>query len=194
MLVRSSLQITRYALLVYTLLISIRFIMSLLQTGLPKKVSNVFFRITDPYLNKFHGISFLRQELFDFTPLVAILVLIILHNIVLTLSYSGITRLGTVLGVVVRGAWAGGIWVLFFLILAVVRLAGLYFSRNTTHAFWRNLDLMLHPLISAVKQRFSKELKYIQSLQLTVGLLLLIWLLAGLIIRLIVWFLFRLPL
>ena len=74
---------------IYILLLSLRIILSWFQHpdfGAPWRL---LVRLTNPYLSLFSGIRFLRQGMFDFTPLAAILCLVVVLNVLQSIERFG---------------------------------------------------------------------------------------------------------
>ena len=104
-------------------------------------------KITDPPLVAFRWIKFLRRGAIDFTPLPAI---ISLQLISFLLHYFAVVRIisaGSILAAVLLAFWRALFSILiFFLLLTTVRLAGLFFAKNPTSAFFRMIDSIIGPL------------------------------------------------
>ena len=181
------LQVVGTLLFVYSLLLSLRIILTWFGGSAYGRAWGLLCRVTDPYLALFRGIAFLRQGMFDFTPLAAILVLVVLQNVVATVAVYGVLRFGIVTGIMLQAVWGSAVWILwFFLILAVVRFVGLYVGRNPGHSFWQTIDLMIRPVAVRVSRLFGGRLDYSYSLVVTVGLLLVVWLAGGAVVNLAV--------
>lgn len=76
------LQVASAAIFIYTLLLSLRIILTWFRGTSLGKPWEYLCRITDPYLNLFRRVRFLQMGMFDFTPLAGILVLVILQGII----------------------------------------------------------------------------------------------------------------
>jgi YggT family protein len=189
-----ALQVVSSLLFVYSLLIAIRIILSWFRGGAYGRAWDLLVRATEPYLRIFRRIRFLRMGTFDFSPIAAVLVLVILQNILTTLAYSGAISLGMVLAIILQSVWRAAVWLLFFyLILSVVRVIGLYVSRDQTHPGWSTLDTIVRPLAMRVNDLFGGRLDYVYSLVAAAGVIILVWLVGRVVIGLLVMQLFRLP-
>jgi len=189
-----ALQIVGALLFVYSLLIALRIILTWFQGPSYGRAWDLLASVTDPYLRVFRRIRVLRQGMFDFSPLAAVLVLVVLQNVVASLAVYGILRIGVVLGIILRALWGSAAWIIFFfLVLAAVRLISLYAARNTVAPVWHTLDLMVQPLAGWVNGLFGGRLEYSPSLILTVVLLIACWLAGGAIVGAVTRALFRLP-
>ncbi len=108
----------------------------------------ILFRITDPYLNFFRRVRWLRFGSIDFSPVAAILSLSILSNVLNSIAVIGIVTVGVVLAIIVSAlASAVGFFLILFLILAVVRLVGFLVNANTANRFWLTLDHIIEPAV-----------------------------------------------
>ncbi len=189
-----ALQVLGALLFVYSLLIALRIILTWFQGPSYGRAWDLLAAVTDPYLRIFRRIRVLRQGMFDFSPIAAVLVLVILQQIVMSLSLYGGLRFGDVLAVIMQALWGSLSWiVLFFLVLAVVRLISLYAARNAVAPVWHTLDLMVQPVAGWVNRLFGGRLEYAPSLVVTVILLVVSWLAGGAIIGVAARALHRLP-
>jgi YggT family protein len=189
-----ALQIVGALLFVYSLLIALRIILTWFQGPSYGRGWELLASVTDPYLRIFRGLRFLRRGMFDFSPLAAVLVLVVLQNIVASLAVYGILRAGIVAGIVVRAVWGSTAWIIFFfLALSVIRLIGLYVARNPVAPLWHTLDLMVQPLAAWVNRLFGGRLEYTPSLIATIVLLVALWMAGAAIANVAVRALFRLP-
>lgn len=189
-----ALQIVGALLFVYSLLIALRIILTWFQGPSYGAAWDLLASVTDPYLRIFRRIRALRQGMFDFSPLAAVLVLVVAQNVVASLAVYGILRLGVVLGIMLRALWGSAAWIIwFFLVLAAVRLVSLYVARNAVAPIWHTLDLMVQPLAGWVNRLSGGRLDYSPSLILTAILLVACWLAGGAIVGAVTRALFRLP-
>jgi len=176
------LQVVSAVIFVYTLLLALRIILTWFRGANFGKPWDYLCRITDPYLNIFRGIRFLRMGMFDFTPLAGILVLVILQGIVNQLSYRTIS-LSNVLGIIILAVWRSGVWiVIFFIILAAVRTLGYFIARDQSSPLWKTMDVMLGPVTGAVSRMLRRDLEFIQALLITLAGLLIIAIVGSLIV------------
>ncbi len=137
--------------------------------------------VTDPYLSLFRRIRFLRTDRIDFSPLVALIVLVVLLNITNTLASYGTITVGIVLALVLQAAWSALAFVIVFvLVIDVIRLLGEVFNVNSVSAFWHTLDVILQPFLGWVARVVfrSRPLTYLTAL-VAGGVLLLILVVAG---------------
>jgi YggT family protein len=189
-----ALQVLGALLFVYSLLIALRIILTWFQGPSYGRAWDMLAAVTDPYLRIFRRIRVLRQGMFDFSPLAAVLVLVVLQNIVASLALYGSLRFGDVLAVILQALWGSVAWiVLFFFVLAIVRLISLYVARNAVAPVWHTLDLMVQPVAGWVNRLFGGRMEYSSSLIVTVVLLVAGWLAGGAIVGVVARALHRLP-
>jgi YggT family protein len=189
-----ALQVLGALLFVYSLLIALRIILTWFQGPSYGRAWDMLAAVTDPYLRIFRRIRVLRQGMFDFSPLAAVLVLLVLQNIVASLALYGSLRFGDVLAVILQALWGSVAWiVLFFFVLAIVRLISLYVARNAVAPVWHTLDLMVQPVAGWVNRLFGGRMEYSSSLIVTVVLLVAGWLAGGAIVGVVARALHRLP-
>ncbi len=174
-----------YALLaVYVLLLSLRIVLSWFRTGIYGGAWDLLVQATEPYLAVFRGIRFLRQGALDFTPIAAILALVVAMDILNVLIGFGRITVGFVLGSIVRAVWGVVAFILLlFLIVGIVRLVLLLARRGSSGFFDQALDTMLQPVVGFTERMLSSprsfsRLGYPQLLALS-----LVWILA---VRLVV--------
>jgi YggT family protein len=134
--------------------------------------------VTDPYLNLFRGIRFLRGNVFDFSPVAALLVLILAINLVTQLANFGRITVGFFLASLLSAAWSGvGFLLVFFAIVGVIRAIPMLFPGAGGSAIWRVADLMIRPVVAWVTRvlQFPARLEYPGQLLVTVIALLAVW-------------------
>lgn len=187
-------------LIAYLLLLSLRIIMSWFRGSPYGAAWDLLVRVTEPYLALFRGLSFLRQGMFDFTPIAAILALVVLMDIVNALILYGRITLGLVLGSIVGAIWSTVAFILLlFLIVGIVRLVVLLARRGEGSYFGQALDTILRPVVG-LADRFLSVLRidyrsgFIQLLVVTILLILVVRLLGDLLFGRLVSLLYSLPL
>jgi YggT family protein len=179
---------------VYMLLLALRILITWFQSGSYGKAWEYLRRITDPYLNLFRGLKFLHIGFFDFTPIAAILVLVILQDILGSLSTYGSVTFGVILGITLNAAWHSFVWILLFLgVVSLIRLVGLYSGASLTHPIWNTVDMMVQPLARLAEKLVRRSLPYRQALVVVVVSILVIWLAGGWLVGRFVRLVFRLP-
>ena len=175
-------QVVSVFLFIYNLLLALRIILTWFRGTNFGRPWDYLCRITDPYLNLFRGIRFLRMGVFDFTPLAAILVLVIAQNIFNQLA-SQILSFSNVLGIVLVAVWRSCSWiVIFFIILCAVRTIVLFLGRNLSHPIWQTVDIMLQPVASRVSKILRRDVEYVRALLIALAAMIVFLLLGSLIV------------
>ena len=137
-------------------------------------------KVTDPYLGLFYRMRFLRKGIFDFTPIAAVLVLVLALNLTHEMLAYGRLSLGFFLASLVSAVWSGlRFLILFFLVVGVLRTIPILFRGIGGEVIWKVADLIVQPVVAFVMRvfHFHRRLGYTQYLLFTIGLLLAAWLL-----------------
>jgi YggT family protein len=166
---------------IYMLIIVIRIIVSWLGGAHLGRAGDVLAKITDPYLSYFRRFSKLKTERVDFSPLVALLVLVVLQNVTGTIAATGRITLGIFLSLIISAIWSAISFLLtFFLIIMIIRFFGLMLGGNSVHPIWRTLDVILRPILVKISNIFSggKPLTYPAALGIS-GISFLVIILVG---------------
>jgi hypothetical protein len=101
-----------------------------------------------------------------------------------------------VLSAVLLAAWSGASFLLLlFLVVGILRTIPLVFRTLPGATLWKTLDLLVQPLVAWVSRLFRLvgRVTYAQRLLLTLGLLLVAWLLGRVAIVRLAALLARLP-
>lgn len=190
------LRILNGVLIVYLMILSIRIILTWFKGSFQGKAGKLLKQATDPYLEIFSRITFLKQGMFDFTPLAGILVLVVALDLVnVLLVYERIT-IGLLFASIISALWGGLSFILLlFLVLGVVQIVSVLFSRNSESPLLRMIKLMFQPIIDLVARflRPRRELSYNQYLYISLGLIFFIRLLGGIVLRRLIELLYTLP-
>ena len=169
---------------VYLLLLSLRILLSWFRGSVHGKPWELLQRVTDPYLGMFASLRFLRRGPFDFTPLAALLTLVVLLQLSNTLQATGRITLGIVLAAVLGALWSGlSFLLLFFLILTVLRLLLASSQRSGETPAGAAVAAMVEPLASQVRRLLPKLGGETQVLVITAVLLFAARLLGGYLVR-----------
>ncbi len=180
----------------YILLLSLRIILSWFQGSVYGRPWELLIRVTDPYLSLFSRFRFLRQGMFDFTPLAAILTLVIVLRIIDSIGRFGRISLGIFLGVVTSAIWSALAFLLvLFLILAVLRAILLALASTRGSRITAALGFMVDPAVSLTRRVFPvrQPLSDRQYLYLTIAFLFVVRLLGGYLFGLLVRLFYNLP-
>jgi YggT family protein len=180
----------------YILLLSLRIILSWFQGSVSGRPWTLLIRVTDPYLSLFSRLRFLRHGIFDFTPLAAILTLVIVLRIIDSIGRFGKISLGIFLGVVTGAIWSAvAFLIVLFLILAVVRAILLAIASTRASRLTAALGFMVEPAVSLVRRIFPvrQPLSDRNYLYLTIAFLFVLRLLGGYLFGLLVGLFYNLP-
>ncbi len=187
-----ALNVVYVALILYLFLLSLRIVLGWFAPQALGPAWRLLAGATDPYLNLFRRIRFLRGGLFDFSPIAAIVVLVVALDMVATLMFFGRLTLGYFLAAVFQAAWNGAKFLLlFFLIVGVVRAIPLLVRSIGGSAVWRVVDMIVQPVVLWVGRlfRLGPRTGYLPALGLTLGLLLVClvlgWILVGQVVSLL---------
>lgn len=180
---------------IYMIILVVRILLSWFGNPPEHRAVDILMRITDPYLNFFRRMRFLRVGTFDFSPVVAILALSVLTNILGTLSILGTITLGIVLGMIVAAVTSAATFFLaLFVILAAIRIVGYFAQANTVNRFWMTLDHILQPLVYRTSELFRRSgLSYRNGLFLFGGATLAVLIVGNLVLNALARALFMMP-
>jgi YggT family protein len=174
------LTIVDVVLIAYLLLLSLRIILGWFAPRSLGKGWDLLVTATDPYLNLFARIRFLRGSLFDFSPIAAILALLVALDLVNQLLDYRRFKLGFLLASMLSAAWFGARFLLLvFLVVWLLRTIPLLFRVAAGSSLWKVLDVIIEPVVAWVMRLFHLGLRSTptQRLLLTLGLLFAAWLL-----------------
>ncbi|MQY76513.1 MAG: hypothetical protein GH155_02690 [Spirochaeta sp.] len=180
----------------YLLILSIRIILTWFKGSFQGKAGELLKQATDPYLEIFSRITFLKKGMFDFTPLAGILVLVVALDLVNGLLVYGRITIGLLLASIISSLWGGLSFILLlFLVLGVVQIVSTRFSGNSESPLLRMIDLMFQPIIDLMARflRPRRELNHNQYLYIILGLIFFIRLLGGMLISRLIPLLYTLP-
>jgi len=142
---------------VYMLLLFIRILLTWFHGPSMGRPVELLKSITDPYLNWFRRFRFLVMGNFDFSPLLAFIVLGVLLNITSTLAAYGKITLGLILAFTLSSLWSAASFLLMiFLIMAAIRYFMYLFGSSAYSGFARTLDNMLNPLMDFCRRLLFK--------------------------------------
>ena len=101
-----ALSILNGLLIAYLFLLSLRIVLSWFATRGFGRAGELLRAATDPYLGLFARIGFLRRGIFDFSPIAALLVLVVALDLVNGLLFYGRLSLGFFLASVLSSVWS----------------------------------------------------------------------------------------
>ena len=183
------LSVVNIILIAYLFVLALRIVLGWFAPQALGRAWELLTAATDPYLKVFSRIRFLRGNLFDFSPIAAILTLVVALDLVNQLLYYGRFTLGFFLAAVFSAAWSGSRFLLLlFLIVGLLRTIPLAFRATSGAGLWRVVDTIMQPVVAWVMRvfRLGRRSGYTQHLLLTIGLLFVAWLLGELLVRQVV--------
>ncbi len=184
-----ALTVVNIILIAYLFLLSLRIVLGWFAPQALGRAWDVLTAATDPYLSLFSRMRFLRGSLFDFSPIAAILALVVALDLVNQLLYYGRITLGFFLASIFSAAWSGARFLLLlFLIVGLLRAIPIAFRGTAGASLWKVVDTIMQPIVDWVMSRFhlGRRSGYTQHLLLTVGLLFVAWLIGELLVHQIV--------
>ncbi len=190
------LTVVNILLIAYLFILSMRIVLGWFAPQALGRAWSILTAATDPYLGLFARIRFLRGNLFDFSPIAAILVLVVALDLVNKILYYGRITLGFFLASVFSAAWSGARFLLLlFLVIGLLRTIPLAFRSTAGARLWKVVDTIMRPVVDWTMKAFrlGRRSGYTQHLLLTVGLLFVAWLLGEVLVGQIVSLLQMLP-
>jgi YggT family protein len=181
----------------YSLLIFIRIIISWFGNSVEGKPVNLLTRVTDPYLDWWRRTLNLRLGAFDLSPIAAIAGLSLVQNILTNLSRFGRITLGYILSVVLLSVWSAASFILgFFFFILILRTIAYLSNRNIYSPFWNVVDTISQPVLFKINQLLfgGRITDYLKRIIVSSIVLAAVWIGGGIAIRVLAFFLARLPL
>ena len=145
---------------IYTLLCFVRVMLSWFPGAEYSKFGQILSQMCDPYLNIFRRFRFFRFSSFDFTPAIALCILMALQTLFSSLAMGHEFRFSTILAMLVM--LVGNIFTSLLGFLAVIILVRLivYFiigDGNSTYSIWTVVDRSISPIIFRIAGIFFKN-------------------------------------
>lgn len=161
---------------VYMLLIIFRVLLSWFQGRLNGRGVEILIKVTDPYLNKFKSISWLRFGMMDFSPVVAIAVLGMVSQICTSLAVSGTLDPMMILIYILNTIWSFfAFFINLFIILMIFRLITLLFFSKWSHQILFQIDNILYKAVARILGFFtSNTVKFTTGLAISAAILLVL--------------------
>ncbi len=140
---------------IYNIMILVRIITSWIQPVRPVRtngVLDIIARFTDPFLNIFRKVKFLRFQRFDFSVLLALMTISILQNIINTYYTTGQMSVGFVLAIILNSIWGSFFSILLgiIVILLIIRLVLSYKRTPNTTQYIMMLNQWLQKVLDLV--------------------------------------------
>lgn len=161
---------------VYMLLIIFRVLLSWFQGRVNGKGVEILIRITDPYLNKFKSISWLRIGMMDFSPVVGIAVLGMVSQIFTSLAVSGTLDPMMIVVYILNTIWSFfAFFINIFIVLMIFRLVTLLFFAKWSHQVLFQIDNLLYKSVARILGFFTtKTVKFTTGLGISAAILLVL--------------------
>jgi len=140
---------------IYMILIFIRILLTWFR-GVDFGKPYVFLcSICDPYLNWFRRFRIFRNSSIDFSPLIALAVLSVVHSILLSWGMTGRISIAGILVMLLNALWTVLSWVLgFFIVILFLRMIAFLGNSNIYSPFWRFIDFIAQPVIYRISRIF----------------------------------------
>lgn len=152
---QSVMSVLSYILSVYSFVLFIRIILTWFPHPLLDKPKQILGTITDPYLNKFRGIEWLRFGMMDFSPVLAFILLGLAINITGTLATGRAVTLGRILAYLIGSVWSFvGFFINIIIIVMIIFLVANLMGKNLMLGGLNNL---LYRITDRIMALFGKE-------------------------------------
>jgi YggT family protein len=163
------------------LLIIFRVLLTWFQGRLNGKGVEILMKVTDPYMNRFKGISWLRFGFLDFSPVVAIAVLGLVSQIFNSLAVSGTLNPMLIVVYILGSVWNFlAFFINFLIIMMIFRLVTILFFSTWNHQILFQIDNILYKVVARILGIFTtKNVKYSMALAICAGILLALRILIG---------------
>lgn len=152
---------------VYFFLCMLRVFMSWVPRADLGRGGEILKRVVDPYLGYFSRFRTLSSGTFDFSPIAALALLILLDQLLRVVAFTDRLSLGIALGVILQVAWSAVGFVLgFFAVCALVRIVAYAARWNSLHPVWRVVDAFLNPVLFRINRMIYRNriVNYLQGL------------------------------
>lgn len=141
---------------IYMFLIIIRIVITWFSPQHSNDPRSVLKKMCDPYLNFFRRMNLVIGNI-DFSPIVAITVLVIAANILAQIGLHGTISVGILLSVILRALWSALSSLIFFInIFLVIRIAVLFIRPSGFSPILHSMDSFLVPLSTKAASLFIK--------------------------------------
>ncbi|MCL2704947.1 MAG: YggT family protein [Spirochaetaceae bacterium] len=151
---------------IYMLLIIIRIVLSWFSSQNHNE-KGTLAKLCDPYLNIFRKIPFFTIGYIDFSPIIALAVLVIIGNILTQFGLLGTITFGIILAITIKAIWSAFSSLIFFLfIIVMIRLIIVLIKPNIHSTVLTSIDSLLIPVSAKVSSFFSKSSNYPANLLL----------------------------
>ncbi len=165
----------------YMLLLFIRIIITWFSGSDFGRPYEILTSITDPYLNYFSKFTFLKFGMMDFSSVAGILLLVIVLNILNSISSYGTITMGLILAIILGAVWSAvNFLITFFIMLIVIRLVTGMINATRQSPLMTTVETIISPLTNFVYNKVfkNKNITYMTCLSVA-GVMLLAILISG---------------
>jgi len=154
----------------------------------------LFPRLCDPYLNIFKKMPYFKIGYIDFSPIIALAVLVVIGSIFTQLGAAATITIGLILAIIVKALWSAVSSILLFLLVITVLRFLIGLVRPTADfPVLKSIDSFLGPVSSRVASIILKNSNYIINLFLLCIVIAACYFLGNIIIKIIIVTLIKLP-
>jgi len=157
---------------IYSFIVFIRILLTWIPIPQLDRVKNLLGTVVDPYLNQFRNITWLRWGMFDFSPVIGLVLLSVVIRITGTLANQSAITVGQVSIILISAIWGFISFIMnALIILLIVRLV-VSMSNGGGASSWGNIDSMIYNLMARVVGLFTrKSVSFHTGLLITMGFL-----------------------
>ncbi len=153
----------------YMLLLFLRIIITWFSSADYGRPYEILTSITDPYLNYFKKFSFLKFGMMDFSSIAGILLLVIVLNVLNTISSYGSITVGLILAIILGAAWSAINFLLtFFIVLTLIRLVTGMLNATRQSPLMTTIETIISPVTNFVYYKIFKNKNITYTTCLTV--------------------------
>ena len=146
--------------IIYTVLCLISIFMTWIPGAKFTKFGKFISKITDPYLNLFSKKVWFRVGNLDFSPILAIGILVLMSSIIGGIATTGRIHFGGILAMILNMIWSLLSTLLtIFILLILIRWIVLLINKGqvSTNSAWYQVDLMLQKIVYKIANTFSRK-------------------------------------
>jgi len=180
----------------YSVLLFIRIIFSWFGGSVRTKLTDIMYKITDPYLDWWKEKLNLRIGFLDLSIIFAIVFVSFIQRILFTLSVSERITIGFILAEVLLSLWSiFSFIVIFFIIIIALRAIAYLTNRNIYSPFWSTVESLSQPVMYKMNRLFfgKKIGGYLKGIILSIISLIVLLIVGRLLVILITGLFYRLP-
>lgn len=167
---------------IYTILCFINILLSWIPALRFTKFGRFISSLTDPFLNIFSNIGFLRFGNIDFSPILSIGLLSLISSILAGIQGTGRIYLGGILATIIYMLWniISSLMGIFFLLILIRWIVLLINKGQTTYgSAWEQVDVILKRVTESVAKRFTRDFYNYRKALLTTWVTFLVIMIVG---------------